>query len=235
MSLIAARLNFVVPHYQLYLPSLLVDLTEKYVPLPAKRDRLSPAAQLTLFYLLQRRDHSRNPFEGVAASGLAHELGVSPMSVLRSFDELSTRDDVRQEKIGRERKLTFHAPAAKIFESFRSLTRSPVTQTYSVAYPIAQLGVISGEHALARYSSLVEPEGTTRAIYNVEWRKVRSEFIERSTDETTHRVEVWAYNPAPLAAGGIVDRLSLNAQFANDGDERVAMAANEILKEVKWF
>lgn len=235
ITLTASRIDFLVPHSQLYMPSLLVDLSEKFVSLPSKREYLSPSSQLALFYLLQRGFPRSDPNNGVPASVLARQLDLSSMTILRAFDELSARDGIRQEKIGRERRLIFEAPGLEVFETFRLQLRSPVTHIFSVKSPVTSIGLVSGVHALSRYSDLAEPQGSTFAIYSVFWRHLSATVEAWPEGETLHKVEVWSYNPEPLKKDGIVDRLSLNAQFSTDGDERIAMAANQILSDVKWF
>ena len=47
-------------------------------------------------------------------------------------------------------------------------------------------------------------------------------------------LEVWRYDPRSLGDDRIVDPLSLYAQFWDHPDERIAIAADELLQDVLW-
>ena len=47
-------------------------------------------------------------------------------------------------------------------------------------------------------------------------------------------IETWYYDPAILAENGLVDPLSLYAQFWDHPDERLAAAAALLLEQIVW-
>ena len=44
----------------------------------------------------------------------------------------------------------------------------------------------------------------------------------------------WKYDPRVLARNQMVDPLSLYAQFRDDADERLSMAADRLLEQMTW-
>lgn len=50
-------------------------------------------------------------------------------------------------------------------------------------------------------------------------------------DPDADRLEIWSYNPKPLATDGLADPLSLSLEFADETDERVRKAVDDLLKE----
>jgi hypothetical protein len=47
-------------------------------------------------------------------------------------------------------------------------------------------------------------------------------------------VEVWSYPPKATADGPVVDRLSLYLSLRGTADERVEVALNQLLEDMKW-
>ena len=86
--LIAAGVAFAVPGNQLFVPELATDLREHFrAPKPERPDKLSPSAQLVLFFHLLKDDQARpwTPTE------MTEPLGYSIMTMSRAFDEACRR------------------------------------------------------------------------------------------------------------------------------------------------
>ena len=76
----------------------------------------------------------------------------------------------------------------------------------------------------------------TFAVAASDWKETADTcgLLETDRDDADGIVETWAYDPAGLCGGPVVDRLSLYAQFRNHRDERVSMAAERLLEDMAW-
>ena len=231
--LIGQHVPFVVPGNQLYVPDLAMDLREHFrAPRQRHEDGLSPSAQAVLFdYLLRHADDEMIP------SFIAARLHYSAMSIGRAFDDLAALGLARTEKRGKERHLRFNKEGRQLFDAAHDLLRSPVRATKFVRgnqfHATLKQG---GEWALAALTDLSLPSIVTYAVAASDWKAIAqaSGFVETTRDEADLVVETWSYDPAALSDTDIVDPLSLYAQFRDDRDERVSMAAEHLLENIAW-
>ena len=56
----------------------------------------------------------------------------------------------------------------------------------------------------------------------------------RADDAADGALATWRYNPRVLAQDLLVDPLSLYAQFRDDHDERLSLAADQLLEHATW-
>jgi hypothetical protein len=232
--LIGLGVAFAVPGNQLYVPQLAMDLREYFrAPERVRGDHLSPVAQAVLFHhILGARD------QGATPTALAEAMRYSAMSVGRAFDELAARNLARIEKRGREKTIYYTAAPAALIELSRTLLRSPVRGRHGVIFrrEPPQL-MLAGESALAALTDLNPPRLPTYAIAANNWTHFFAKNgIEETNDidEAEALIETWRYDPASLADGELVDRLSLHASYWNDEDERLAQAARHLVEDVEW-
>jgi hypothetical protein len=230
--LIKDGVAFVVPGNQLYMPELAMDLREHFRA--ARRfaaTELSPAAQAALFYyLLKRHDQPTTP------ARIADELGYSAMTIGRAFDDLVAHELATSEKVGKHRYIHFSYEGRKLFEAAQGSLRTPVRAIRYVKGrdPGHELRV-AGLSALAELSDLAAPRVKSYAIVANAWKgALRQKVIVRDKDDADYIVETWSYDPRALSDGPTVDPLSLYVQFKDSPDERVALAAEAVLAEVKW-
>ena len=95
----------------------------------------------------------------------------------------------------------------------------------------------AGESALAALTDLSPPALPVYAVHYKEWGNVIAESnlrLVKHDEDATSIMELWHYDPKILANAGIVDRLSLYAQFRNHFDERIAKAAEDLLEQISW-
>ncbi len=232
--LIEQGISFVVPGNQLYLPSLAMDLREHFRTKKSRdNESLSPGAQALLFhYILRRNEDAHTP------SVFAKDLKYTAMTIGRAFDDLEDLGLVETQKYGRERRLQFVHDRRETFERVRSQLRTPVKGT---RYLIGDIEFvrdvkIAGESALAERTNLAWPRLRTYALAASAWKGVTSilRVEEVPPEHAEFAVETWCYDPAGLSDGECVDPLSLYAQFHRHSDERVSIAAEELLESVKW-
>lgn len=224
---------FVVPGNQLYIPELAMDLREHFrLPKLRHTDGLSPAAQAVLFhYLLRLDEYAKTP------SQLAERLHYSAMSIGRAFDDLVAAGLAETEKHGKERHIRFLAYGRPLLDAANDVLRSPVRSEKFVRN--GRIGPplkMAGETALAEITDISRPRIDTYAVAAGDWKAVAevSGLIETTRYEADLIIETWAYDPTGLTDKPIVDPLSLYAQFRDHKDERVAMAAEQILEQIEW-
>lgn len=235
--LIAKGVQFVVPHNQMYLPHLGVDLRERFKRRKEpRRQHLGPAAQAALIhYLLHGQGEALNP------TLLATRLRYTRMTMTRVMDEFVAGQLGRAQERGRERWFTFHAQKRELWDLALPLLRTPVKRRFHAIKDTnnAHAGLNAGLTALAHRTLLAEPATDTRAVTPADAREIggargRDDFADRGPDVL--EFEVWAYDPRLLVAtpGADVDPLSLYLSLKDHPDERVEAAAGELMRAYAW-
>ena len=232
--LIANGVPFVIPGNQLYIPQIALDLREHFRARPKRSpEQLSPVAQAVLFHhLLRRNDGATTP------SRLAKVLYYSAMSVGRAFDELRRLNLAEIKKDGRTKKIEFTAAPRSLIETARPFLRNPARgHRYIRGGNILPHMIQGGESALSALTDLSPPLIPVHAVHYKRWdvTSLASEVaVVNHVDEATSVIELWYYNPNILSDTGIVDRLSLYAEFWDHKDERIAKAAEDLLGQISW-
>jgi hypothetical protein len=234
--LIAAKVPFLVPGNQLYLPDLGIDLREYFRHLSTTEEGrpVSPATQAILLTALL---HDA-PWERWAPGRLAAQRGYSAMTASRVVNELiATGIAVLDSQTG-ERWVRMERSKAETWAYARRLLRSPVKArhwTVCGARPPRDAR-IAGLEALARESSLVVPPWHVFAVTGAGWRAVREQPVEvlAGAEHESDEWQVWHYTPAHFPTGNIVDPLSLTLSLQDDPDERVQLALGELKERLPW-
>lgn len=234
-AFIDRRMAFMVPLAQLFVPEALLDLKER-TPRPPRQgiERFSPTAQLVILGELLRRTPSL-----ANATALAHRYGVATMSMSRAFDELQAAGLADTARSGKSRTLRFHVAGRGLWEAAAPRLQSPVRKVRIVAIPHPEhfRGWLAGESALSRHTDLARPRTTRLAVAASNWNQLARDHALRTCepgDPSAHEIETWAYDPAALADDSTVDRLSLHLSTREHPDERVAMAADQLLETMSW-
>ncbi len=225
---------FIVPGTQAFLPSALVDLRERFPkPRPKGRTLLSPTAQLTLLFHLQRE-----PLSALPLKSIAEKLHCSAMMLSKVKDELEEAGICEVERIGRSRALKFPAANRALWDLAQDRLASPVKKTRWVqwktpGYP----ALLSGISALSRRTMLADDRLPTCALGP----KMLESWLERGTltgcpdaDHATAKIEVWSYEPKLLGDNEAVDPLSLYLSLRCNADERVQQQLERLIEEVRW-
>lgn len=226
---------FIVPGTQAFLPGALVDLRERF-PKPSGKGRssLSPTAQLTLLYHLERE-----PLSGLPLNSIAEKLHCSAMMLSKVKDELEETNIGEVERIGRSMTLKFPASNRALWDLAQDRLTSPVKKTRWVrwmrepGYP----ALLSGISALSRRTMLANDRLPTYAFGP----KMLESYLEqgiitgcRDSDQATAKMEVWSYEPKLLGDNESVDPLSLYLSLRYTADERVQQQLERLMEEVKW-
>ena len=231
--LIATGAAFAVPGNQLYIPELATDLREHFRgPRPERPDKLSPSAQLVLFFHLLRNER-KQPW---TPTELAELLPYSTMTVGRAFDELAAAGLAHVERYGRKKLLSFRSEGRMLVEKAKTLLLRPERRLDHVRWLRQPPELpLAGEHALARLSDL-KPSATT-PVFAVTATQIRDFLADghakssAAVHDSDGTLEIWRYDPSVLARNHMVDPLSLFAQFCDDPDERLSMAAERLLEQ----
>ena len=232
-SLIEARIPFIVPGSQIYLPFLGIVLQERMRAAISAPQKLSPAAQMILLYLIYEPVGS---FESKVE--LARKLDVSQMNVTRAVQELTALELVTVKKAGRC-DLVYAAEAGKaLYEKARPYLIDPVQKRLYVRErgSFSELPM-AGEYALSTHSVLSSPTVECRAISRKAYKGLEGvEGVDPtwSSRRDYIQLEVWKYDPKPLSRYGGVDVISLALSLRENADERVEQAVEEMMEGYLW-
>lgn len=234
--LIEARIPFLAPGQQLYLPDLGLDLREQFRTPQRHSQSLSPAAQVVVLACLLRRLDPQSEFTG---AGLAEQFGYTKMTMTRALDELRQLELVECEGERRFARHHFLITGRELWEKARPVLRSPVKKRVYVDEWFAGCDFKAGESALSELTMLGFWKHDTWAITSGEWKKIQTEpglhmIPEVSKDMAHAEFEIWHYDPRLLAEKPLVDPLSLALSLTHMNDDRVQIAIDELLRGVPW-
>ncbi len=230
IRLIEKKIPFIIPGKQMYLPDLLIDLKEFGTKPKETPQTMQPATQLLLLYHLQIE-----PLEGINLKGIAEKLDYDAATITRAAYYLhniglctlqGTKDKV----------LHFESTSAELWEKAEPMMNNPVKKTrYYSGWENDVNLYKSNINALAHYTDLnddvieyyaVKP-GYTRLIGGANLKKT-------GPLEGNICIEEWKYNPYLLTKTEFIDPLSLYLCFRNKPDERIEMALEQIINNMKW-
>ncbi len=222
------------PSKQLYVPELFLELNDsinkKNSP-TLTNDYLKPPAQLALLYHLQVAPLAKLPF-----GEIAQILNLSTMSVTRIVKDLESFRLV--EVTGKKGKsISFFSGGKSLWEKALPFLRSPVRQTGFISKALPpDVFRIGGEPALSRYTLLAENGQPSYCVGKEAFLTLRNTntlppLVDKYGD---HKIEVWHYDPTLLSQKDEVDRLSLYLTLAQEKDERIIGALNDLINEMRW-
>lgn len=233
--LIERQVAFVQPGKQLFIPELLMDLSDvksNYRPVSIPNQQLSYPAQLAVLYHLEMKSIAHQPLQDIAL-----QLGYSAMTISRIVKELEQHKLVNLEGTKQKEIVFAEADASKLWEIVKPLMSTPVREKwYTDENPTGNPGyMLSHDTALAGYSTLNEGKQPTYAVGKDLFRNlVVHQRITLDPQFGKYRIEVWHYNPMLLTNNKMVDPLSLYLSMQDETDERIQMALDEMIKEIKW-
>jgi hypothetical protein len=219
----------------MYLPFLAMDLRERGPRLGrANRETLSAAAQAVVLRRLLGA-----PVEDLTLAELATAMGYSAMTMTNVGNEIERFALCAVEREGRTKRIVFDGDGARLWERALPLLVSPVRKTRWVRRWSAPRGarIVAGLTALARYTNIADDDVPCFALWHKDYRLLarRGEIVEcRGPDNAEAVVESWNYDPAKLARGDMVDRLSLYLTLRDTPDERVERELRVLLDGAGW-
>lgn len=227
--LIEHNIPFIVPDNQMYLPPLGIDLREYFKKSQNEKISVfSPATQAVIIYAILQEKH-----ENLTPTKLSEKLGYTQMTMTRVFNELQVAEVGEFFQKGRERYWIFPAKQT-LWEETKNFLQSPIRRRVWLKTP--SFKIVSGLSALSHFSFLSPPLLPVFAIGLNQWSEYKKLPIEElpSDDGALLELEIWNYDPALFASEGFVDRFSLYLSLKNEKDERVELAVEEMMEEIKW-
>jgi len=233
-QLIRLGVPFVVPHRQMFLPQLAVDLRERFPQSPRHPvDKLSAAAQVVLLRHLLGK-----PVQGVSLRELAGELRYSAMTLSTVRGELDALNLCKPVLQGRSTHLVFQTPMRALWEQAEPHLQSPVKVSHWIRWGrTAMKPIHAGLTALEVISMVSDDELPTYAMKDADYRSGLEKGVIvgcAGSELAQARLECWRYDPGLLSEGPTVDALSLYLSLRGTKDERVAKALKAILAGMPW-
>lgn len=223
--LIGAKIPFVVPDKQLYLPFMGAVLQEKYDVGIVPVEKLPPSAQLLLFYYLYQKK------ERVYTVNAVEALGFSAMTITRATRQLLSTGLFELEKEGVQKILIGKYSGKELFDKATPFLINPIRKSIFVGKTINIANTcISGLSALSEYTMINPGPVACYAVNNG-----RHGIDGTSTlidSDVQAELQLWKYDPEILGKDGVVDPLSLAMIFNDVIDERIEEAIEELLKHV---
>ena len=224
--LINKRINFVVQDKQLFIPALLIDLSNKDNTEPKEINSLTPLAQLIILYHLQIKN-----INAYTTKEIASLLDSSYITTSRAIKSLEVLQIIELDDT-KERKINFIHSGNELWLECLKHLKSPVK---CVVYTddVIPLDKAKQAHinALAHYTMMAEDRGMQ---YAMTLEKLKSLGIKTDAKFGEHRVEIWKYNPDILSCGDYVDRLSLFLSLKDNTDDRVQIELEQLIDSIKW-
>jgi DNA-binding MarR family transcriptional regulator len=230
--LIAYKVPFIIPENQMYLPDLAIDLKEHFIKARSKIEKLGPATQVVVLYILFNPD-----VDAVTPKKLADRLDYSTMTMSRAVKEIETAELATVSFEGRRRVAKLDQNRRQLWEKALPYLRTPVRKRLWVGGLENRELLMAGESALAGYSMLVPPKQPVYAISTSGWKKVQNERsvkIYPYPEEAEFQLEVWRYDPQILTQEETVDPLSLYLSLKDTQDERIESALTEMMERLQW-
>jgi DNA-binding MarR family transcriptional regulator len=236
-KLIARKVAFLYPKHQIYVPELVLALSERSSkPKPLPPEQLSPTAQLIIIAALHDMD-----IDSASLGELSNRFDLALMSVSRAFDELEELELIATFRQSRQRRLRLRVEGGDLWEAAKKRLSSPVRKCRTVRTPTGRLAsdkfVLAGLSALSNYTMLAPPRIDRLAVAAISWKELVQEFQIEETwpgDDDAVEIETWRYDPRALNTHLIADRISLYLSVRDDPDERVALAAEQLLEPLGW-
>lgn len=219
-----ARVNFIVPGKIIFVPSMMMLLRNVNVNKREERETMPPVSQLLVLYHLQKRK-----LDGMDASRLAELTGMAYSTIIKAINWLSTNQIVTLSE-GKQKFVQFAADGRSLWVKTLPLMTSPVERTLFSDADLIDASK-AGESAMGEYTMLAEPVTPVVAVSKNFAQQNRQQLDSK---HGVTQVQVWCYNPALLADGVNVDRLSLYLSMKDSADERVQMECDTLINEMKW-
>ena len=242
--LIERGINFIVPNKQLYLPELLINLSENYAhpKTKQKNKNLMPSSQFLLLYHIIHGNTNWN-MEEHSFKEIAKKLEYTPMAVSYAVEDLMQNEliEVSGEK---EKYIKFKFERKELWRRAeeQNLLTSPVLKTVYVDDLPSNVSMLrTNASALPEYTSLNPSKQDYYAIEksNFYFLQKNNGLVNANDREGKYAIEVWKYNPSILADEitnhqSVVDPLSLYLSLKDNQDERVEMALEQIIEKQVW-
>ncbi len=235
--LIQAKINFIVPGKQMFMPNIRIDLNERVYVRPKKSETLMPSAQFIVLYQILSKDDS---LEKYSFKELGKKIGYSAMAITKAVGNLKVHDLCEIEGT-KEKFIRFIGTVPELWNKANPILINPVLKrVYVENYPGNELLYSSNMSALAEYSDITPGKQKFLALKKSLFYNLRKEnrLTNLNDHEGEYCLEIWKYDSGKLiediAGEATVDPLSLYLSLKDTQDERIEMALEKIIKDYIW-
>lgn len=238
--LIEKKIQFIVPFKQCFVPYLLTDLQEQFVPNRKQKDYLLPVAQVILLrYLLNKFDHFK--LEEYNFKTLAKKLNYSAMAISKAATNLEQLGLCTHQQQGKDKYLVFEHNKSGLWQQAQAFLVSPVLkQVYVDELPRNLYLPFANLSALPEYTEMNPSKQLYYAIEKNSFYKLQKAGELKNLNEHEGKIalEVWKYNPDIFAElltndSHVVDHLSLYLSIKDSQDERTYFAMDKLIDQ-QW-
>lgn len=227
--LIEEHIPFVVKDSQIYLPFLVVCLTEKY---NQKTDiqKFSPMTQLVFLYIFYNNVK-------LTATEISGKLNCTVMSVSRAYKALTDCGLFDYVKEGRNKYISPVLNGGELLKKAEPYMISPVERISYFGYEKSFKGYLfAGLSALSDKTMLsVSDDKQCYAVFKKDNEKsdfsiTEAEYISMGGT----KLELWSYDPYLLTENQTVDDISLILSLKDETDERVVSEIQKLRRKYQW-
>ena len=226
-SFIDAKIAFVVPEKQIYLPFLGSFLTERCDSegLVLATEKLQPSAQMMLFaYIL-------NGNKPMPMTPFAERFAFSAMTITRAANQLVELGLLnKSNSVGAQKMLHTELDTKQLYRKAAPHLIQPIRTTVFIEKSAVTRDMFpAGLSALSDMSMLNPPEVET---WGMAGGKMEGSCQKLIDTEKQCALQLWRYDPRRISKTDEIDALSLAASLADNTDERVEQCIEEILEKI---
>lgn len=226
-SFIDAKIAFVVPEKQIYLPFLGSFLTERCdsESLVLATEKLQPSAQMMLFaYIL-------NGNKPMPMTPFAERFAFSAMTITRAANQLVELGLLnKSNSVGAQKMLHTELDTKQLYRKAAPHLIQPIRTTVFIEKSAVTRDMFpAGLSALSDMSMLNPPEVET---WGMAGGKMEGSCQKLIDTEKQCALQLWRYDPRRISQTDEIDALSLAASLADNTDERVEQCIEEILEKI---
>lgn len=228
-SFIEAKVAFVVPDKQIYLPFIGVHLQERCdrdEAITPVLEKLQPSAQMLLFAFIIGKN------KPMYLSEMTKRFHFSAMTISRAANQLTQTGLISKRNDRVQKLLVSELTPQELYRKLKPYLINPVRKTiYISRTEITAEMFHAGLSALADRSMLNPPMPEV-------WGMVQSEKLISNAGahlidaEKQCALELWKYDPRLICGDGKADALSLSFSLKDITDERVEQMLNDMLNKV---
>ena len=219
-----AKVNFIVPRKLIFIPSLLIVLSEMKNSPKVMPEKMPPVAQMLVLYHIERRT-----IDGLNTSEIAELTGLAYPTINVALRWLKFNNIISLVG-GKKKHVQIALSKIELWHKSLPLMSSPIERILFTDTKLTG-SLMAGETAMGHYTMLAEPDTPIIAIDKTIAKK-NAAFMNKQFGDI--KVEVWKYSPMLLSDDGWADRLSLYLCMKDNEDERIQLECDTLIEEMKW-
>lgn len=227
-TFIKAKIAFVVPGRQMYLPFMGIGLSEHWgtdQQLKPTMERLQPSAQMLLFAFIEGKN------EPLYLKDMVKRFSFSAMTVSRAAKQLVQVGLIEKRNEGVQKLIVSNLSPKDLFMKAEPYLTNPVRKVIYINHKdLSPQMFRAGLSALAEKGRLNHPTPEIWGIGTKYEKLPKSVFLIDAHEQCA--LELWKYDPRLISGNNLPDALSLAVNLKMLDDERVEQAMDELLAEV---